>query len=77
LIDMLVGLDVGAGKHGVRFCSRDFRSDESAPASGEPTDLTDVLASRDLLAQRRYACARAAVAEGDWRAAAELLEQAL
>jgi predicted TPR repeat methyltransferase len=77
LIDTSIGLVVGAGEHGVRFRSRDFRSDENASASGEPTNLTDALASRDLLAQRRYAYAQAAAAEGDWRAAADLLVQAL
>ncbi len=37
----------------------------------------DALACRDLLAQRRYAYAQATAAEGNCRAAAELLEQAL
>lgn len=37
----------------------------------------DALACGDLLAYRRYAYARSAADEGDWRAAAEVLEQAL
>jgi predicted TPR repeat methyltransferase len=37
----------------------------------------DTLACGDLLAYRRYSYARAAAEEGDWRAAAEVLEQAL
>ncbi len=37
----------------------------------------DALACGDLLAYRRYAYAQSAAQEGDWRAAAEVLEQAL
>ncbi|HEY3623612.1 MAG TPA: methyltransferase domain-containing protein [Roseiarcus sp.] len=37
----------------------------------------DPLASGDLIAERRFAYARAAAEEGDWSAAAELFEQAL
>jgi predicted TPR repeat methyltransferase len=37
----------------------------------------DAVAARDPLADSRYAYARAAAAEGDWRAAADVLEQAL
>jgi predicted TPR repeat methyltransferase len=37
----------------------------------------DPLACGDLLAFRRYAYARSAAEDGDWRAAAEVLEQAL
>ncbi len=37
----------------------------------------DALACGDLLAHRRYAYARSAAEDGDWRAAAEVLEQAL
>ena len=37
----------------------------------------DSLACPDPLAERRYAYAQAAAEEGDWRAAAEVLEQAL
>ncbi len=37
----------------------------------------DPLACGDLLAHRRYAYARSAADDGDWRAAAEVLEQAL
>ncbi len=37
----------------------------------------DPLACGDLVAYRRYAYARSAAEEGDWRAAAEVLEQAL
>ena len=37
----------------------------------------DPLACPDPLAERRYAYARAAAAEGDWRAAAEMFEQTL
>jgi predicted TPR repeat methyltransferase len=37
----------------------------------------DALACADLLANRRYSYARSAAEEGDWRAAAEVLEQAL
>ena len=39
--------------------------------------IKDPLACGDLLADRRYAYARAAAEEGDWRAAAEVLEQVL
>jgi len=39
--------------------------------------LADPLAAGDALAERRFAYARAAAAEGDFRAAAEVLEQAL
>ncbi len=35
------------------------------------------LASGDLIAQRRFAYAKAAAGDGDFRAAAEVLEQAL
>ena len=38
---------------------------------------TDPLACGDLIASRRYAYARSAAEEGDWTAAAEVLEQAL
>ena len=41
------------------------------------TKLSDPLASGDLLADRRYAYARAAANEGDFRAAADMFEQAL
>jgi len=37
----------------------------------------DPLASRELIAERRFAYAKAAAEEGDFRAAAEVLEQAL
>ncbi len=37
----------------------------------------DPLACPDPLAERRYDYAQAAAAEGDWRTAAEVLEQAL
>jgi predicted TPR repeat methyltransferase len=37
----------------------------------------DPLAPGDLIAERRFAYAKAAAKEGDWRAAAELFEQAL
>jgi predicted TPR repeat methyltransferase len=37
----------------------------------------DPLASGDLIADRRFAYAKAAADEGDWRAAADLFEQAL
>jgi predicted TPR repeat methyltransferase len=37
----------------------------------------DPLASSDLIAERRFAYAKAAANEGDWRAAVELFEQAL
>ena len=37
----------------------------------------DPLASGDLIAERRFAYAKAAAEEGDWSAAAELFEQAL
>ncbi len=37
----------------------------------------DALACGDLIAYRRYAYARSCAEEGDWRAAAEVLEQAL
>ena len=37
----------------------------------------DPLASGDLIAERRFAYARAAAKEGDWSTAAELFEQAL
>ncbi len=39
--------------------------------------MSDPFACPDPLAERRYAYARAAAAEGDWPAAAEVLEQAL
>jgi len=39
--------------------------------------VKDTLACGDLLAYRRYAYARSAAEDGDWRAAAEVLEQAL
>jgi predicted TPR repeat methyltransferase len=37
----------------------------------------DPLAAGDLIAERRFAYAKAAAADGDWSAAADLLEQAL
>jgi predicted TPR repeat methyltransferase len=37
----------------------------------------DPLAADDLIAERRFAYAKAAAADGDWRAAAELFEQTL
>ena len=37
----------------------------------------DPLASGDLIAERRFAYAKAAAAEGDWRVAADLFEQTL
>lgn len=39
--------------------------------------MRDALGCNDLVAARRYAYARAAAEEGDWRAAAEVLEQTL
>ena len=39
--------------------------------------MHDPLASSDLIAARRYVYAKAAASEGDWREAAEILEQAL
>ena len=39
--------------------------------------MSDPLACSDLTAQSRYAYAKAAAADGDWRAAADVLEQAL
>jgi predicted TPR repeat methyltransferase len=39
--------------------------------------LADPLACADLIAHRRYAYAKLAAEDGDWRAAAEVLEQAL
>jgi predicted TPR repeat methyltransferase len=39
--------------------------------------MRDALGSADPIAERRYAYARAAAEDGDWRAAAEVLEQAL
>ena len=37
----------------------------------------DALASGDLIAERRFAYAKAAAEEGDWSGAAELFEQTL
>src|SRR5580700_7794492 len=42
-----------------------------------PSVTHDPLASGDLIAERRFAYAKAAAKEGDWSAAAELFEQAL
>ena len=42
-----------------------------------PSVARDPLVSGDLIAERRFAYAKAAAKEGDWSAAAELFEQAL
>jgi HEPN domain-containing protein len=39
--------------------------------------MRDLLVCDDPIAERRYAYARAAARDGDWAAAAEVLEQAL
>ena len=50
----------------------------SRPRSLTAASVThDPLASGDLIAERRFAYAKAAAKEGDWSAAAELFEQAL
>jgi predicted TPR repeat methyltransferase len=43
----------------------------------DKASMSDSLACPDPIAERRYAYAKAAADEGDWRAAAEVLEQAL
>jgi predicted TPR repeat methyltransferase len=49
-----------------------------APRARNHSSMTrDPLASGDLIAERRFTYAKAAAEEGDWRAAAELFEQAL
>ena len=50
---------------------------KAALADGAFSVARDPLASGDLIAERRFAYAKAAAEEGDWSAAAELFEQTL